>query len=129
SLFTPALIGLLAACPASAFPPGPTPQVPDGGGPPGPFPNTSVTAVNVLARGSSTGFNSSVEVTGFEGQGPIPWAINRYNRGDFALRLAPANPTAADANTLNKGFIEFSSAADAPLPENQCWRPHPALGV
>src|SRR4029453_14519629 len=82
SLFTPALIGLLAAWPASAFPPGPTPQVPDGGGPPRPFPNPSVTAVNVLARGSSTGFNSSVEVTGFEGQGPIPWTINRYNRGD-----------------------------------------------
>jgi hypothetical protein len=45
------------------------------------------------------------------------------------MRLAPANPAAADANTLNMGFIEFSSANNASLAENQSWRPHPALGV
>ena len=119
----------LIASPAGAFPPGPTPVVPDGGGAPGAYPNTSVTAVNVLARGSSTDFNGNVEITGFEGQGPIPWTITKYNRGDFAMRLAPANPTAANANTLNQGFIDFTAAANAALPENQSWRPHPLRGV
>ncbi len=118
-----------AAIPSLAAPAGPVPQVPPGGGPPGPFPNTSVTAVNVIAKGSSNAYDGNVEITGFDGQGPVPWTINRYNRGDFAMRLAPANSAAANANTLNLGFIEFSSADDASLPENQAWRPHAALGV
>ncbi|MCX8107245.1 MAG: hypothetical protein N3G20_00410 [Verrucomicrobiae bacterium] len=88
-----------------AVPPGPTPQIPEGGGPPGPFPNTSVSAVNVIAKGSTV-FDSRVEVPGFEGQGPIPWSLNRYNRGDFALRLSPGDPVAALEN-LNRGFIDF----------------------
>ncbi len=93
------------------------------------FPNSSVSGVNVIAKGNASAFNSSVEITGFDGDGPIPWTINRYNRGDFAMRLSPANPTAADANVLNKGFIEFNGVADASLPENQVWRPHPRLGI
>lgn len=124
---------LLAVClagfPANAFPPGPTPVVPVGGGPPGAFPNTSVSAVNVVAKGSASGFTGDVEITGFEGQGPIRWTINRYNRGDFAMRLAPANPAGADGNTLNKGFIQFNGANDAALAENQSWRPNALLGV
>src|SRR5687768_14396802 len=71
-----------------AAPAGPVPQIPEGGGAPGPFPNTSVSGVNVIARGS-TEFNSNVEIVGFDGQGPIPWSVNRYNRGDIALRLSP----------------------------------------
>lgn len=117
------------AIPVSAFPPGPTPQVPAGGGPPGAFPNTSVSAVNVVARGNSAAFDGRVEITAFEGRGPIPWTISRYNRGDFAMRLAPANPAGADANTLNMGFIDFLGANDASRAENQAWRPHPRLGV
>ncbi|HWQ93500.1 MAG TPA: hypothetical protein VN673_17670, partial [Clostridia bacterium] len=113
---------------AQAAPPGPTPQVPAGGGPPGAFPNSSVTAVNVQAKGG-TPFNGNVEITGYEGNGPVPWTVTKYNRGDIAMRFAPANPAGADANTLNKGFIDFTSADDASLPENQSWRPHRALGV
>lgn len=109
-----------------AAPAGPTPQVPDGGAAPGPFPNTSVTGVNVIAKGSTT-FNSSVEVTGLDGSGPIPWSVNRYNRGDFALRLAPGNPTAALDN-LNQGFIEFGDGSPS-IAANQAWRPSPAFGV
>src|SRR5688572_15788558 len=112
-----------------AAPAGPVPQVPAGGGPPGAFPNASVSAVNVIAKGSSNAFDGNVEITGFDGQGPIPWTITKYNRGDFAMRLAPANPTAADGNTLNRGFVDFTSANDAALAENQSWRPHPAMGV
>ena len=114
---------------AIAAPPGPTPQVPVGGGPPGAFPNTSVSGVNVVAKGNTNGFDGRVEIAGFEGDGPIQWGINRYNRGDFAVRLSPANPTAADGNTLNKGFVDFGGTSDAALPENQVWRPHPRLGV
>jgi hypothetical protein len=96
---------------------------------PGPFPNTSVSAVNVIARGSSTAFNGNVEIVGYEGQGPIPWTVTKYNRGDIAMRLAPANPAAADANTLNRGFVDFTTPTDSFVAEAQSWRPHPRFGV
>jgi hypothetical protein len=44
------------------------------------------------------------------------------------MRL-PANSSAADANTLNKGFIDFTTATDASVAEAQSWRPNPVLGV
>lgn len=116
----------LAAGVLQGAPAGPTPTVPEGGGLPGAFPNTSVTGVNVLAKGSTT-FNSSVEVTGLDGQGPIRWTVNRYNRGDFALRLSPGDPVAALGN-LNQGFIEFGDGAVS-LPASQAWRPSRDFGV
>lgn len=109
-----------------AAPAGPQPQIPDGGGAPGPFPNTSVSGVNVIARGSTT-FNSSVEIPGLNGQGPIPWTVNRYNRGDIALRLSPGNPVAALTN-LNLGFIEFGDNSPA-IAAHQAWRPQPQFGI
>jgi hypothetical protein len=45
------------------------------------------------------------------------------------MRPAPVNPAAANANILNLGFIDFGGASDAAAPENQSWRPHPALGI
>lgn len=121
------LVPLLALAPALvAAPPGPTPQIPEGGGPPGPFPNTSVTAVNVVAKGG-TEFGGSVEVTGFNGQGPIPWSLNRYNRGDFAMRLSPGDPVAALGN-LNQGFIEFGDNSPG-VAASQSWRPSPWFGI
>ncbi|MCP5519036.1 MAG: hypothetical protein H7A45_17470 [Verrucomicrobiales bacterium] len=120
------LAGLFLAPVVLAAPSGPEPQVPEGGGAPGAFPNTSVSAVNVVARGSSV-FNSSVEVTGFDGQGPIAWSCNRYNRGDFAMRLSPGDPAAALGN-LNQGFIEFGDNSPG-IAASQAWRPTPALGV
>lgn len=132
-LCTRSIGGCLAAVVVSvaataAPPPGPTPQVPAGGGPPGAFPNGSVAAVNVNSRGGAT-FDGNVEMAGFEGMGPIPWTVTKYNRGDIAMRLAPANPANANANTLGKGFIDFTSADDAALAENQSWRPHAQFGV
>lgn len=118
---------LLAAGSLLAAPAGPTPQIPEGGAAPGAFPNTSVSGVNVIAKGSSTGFNSNVEVTGFDGHGPIPWTVNRYNRGDLALRLAPGNPTAALGN-LNQGFIEFGDNSPG-VAASQAWRPSRDFGV
>lgn len=106
---------------------GPAPVVPEGVTAPGLYPNRGVTGVNVIAKGS-TAFDSNVEVTGFEGSGPVPWSINRYNRGDFAMRLAPADPVAAAA-VMNLGFIQFNGASNAALPENQAWRPSANLGV
>ncbi|MHC1763931.1 MAG: hypothetical protein AB9869_06430 [Verrucomicrobiia bacterium] len=119
-LFCPAALGAL---------PGPTPVVPEGGGAPGAYPNSSASGINVVAKGSASGFTSDVEVPAIEGQGPIPWVINRYNRGDFAMRLAPADSAAANANTLNKGFTQFNGANDASLPENHAWRPDASRGV
>lgn len=109
-----------ASLPAFSAPPGPTPQIPEGGGPPGAFPNTSVSAVNVIAKGSTT-FDGSVDVAGLDGSGPIAWSVNRYNRGDLALRLAPGNPTAALGN-LGQGFIEFGDSSPG-IPASQAWRP------
>ncbi len=118
--------GLVCALCAHAAPPGPTPQIPDGGGAPGPFPNTSVSAVNVIAKGSAT-FSGAVDVPGLAGQGPIPWSVNRYNRGDFAMRLSPGDAEAA-LNNLNQGFIEFGDSAVS-IPASQAWRPSPLLGI
>ncbi len=123
---TVTVASLLGLVPTLAAPPGPTPQIPEGGAAPGPFPNTSVSAVHVIAKGSPT-FNSNVEITGLGGQGPISWSANRYNRGDIALRLSPGNPTEALSN-LGAGFIEFADAAPG-LAANQAWRPGPNLGV
>lgn len=123
---TTAAVALMMSLPLLAAPSGPTPQVPDGGGAPGAFPNTSVTGVNVIAKGSTT-FNSSVEVTGVEGNGPIPWSVNRYNRGDIALRLSPGDPVAALSN-LGQGFIEFGDSGPG-VAASQAWRPSPAFGV
>lgn len=117
---------VLTATSILAAPAGPTPQVPDGGGAPGAFPNSSVTGVNVRARGSTV-FNGSVDVPGLEGQGPIPWSVNRYNRGDLALRLAPGDPAAALGN-LNQGFIEFGDSSPG-VAASQAWRPTPAMGI
>ncbi|MCB1127439.1 MAG: hypothetical protein KDM81_13165, partial [Verrucomicrobiae bacterium] len=104
----------------------PEPQVPDGGGLPGPYPNTSVSGVNVLAKGSTV-FNSNVEITGFDGQGPIPWSVNRYNRGDIALRISPGDPVAALGN-LNQGFIDFADSSPG-LAASQAWRPGRSAGI
>jgi hypothetical protein len=110
-----------------AAPGGPAPQVPDGAAAPGVFPNGSVSSVNVLAKGSAEAFDARVEITGFDGQGPIPWSINRYNRGDFSLRLSPGDPAVA-LESLNLGFREYAETSVG-LAANQAWRPHPALGV
>jgi hypothetical protein len=119
TLFT-CVAGVLMAAPA-----GPTPQIPEGGGAPGAYPNTSVTAVNVIAKGSTT-FNSNVEITGFDGQGPIDWSITKYNRGDLAMRFAPADSAAAVTN-LNQGFIDFTDNAAGAA--SQAWRPSRSRGV
>lgn len=117
---------LFCAVGLNAAPVAPTPQIPEGGSAPGAFPNTSVSGINVIARGSTT-FDSNVDVSGLEGQGPIPWSINRYNRGDIALRLSPGNPTAA-LGSLGQGFIEFADTS-AGLPASHAWRPQPQFGV
>lgn len=124
SLFLALVLPALAHGAAS----GPTPQVPAGGGPPGPFPNATVSAVNVVAKGSAT-FNSNVEIKAYDGQGPVRWTVTKYNRGDISMRLAPANADAADANTLDRGFVDFTSATDAAVAECQSWRPSPVRGV
>ncbi len=124
-LSSPAL--LLATSSLLAAPAGPEPQIPEEGGAPGAFPNTSVSGVNVIAKGSSSGFDGSVEITGLDGQGPISWSVNRYNRGDIALRLSPGDPVAALDN-LNQGFIDFADNSPG-LAANQAWRPSQAFGV
>lgn len=127
-LCTPQAVVILLSAAASsmAAPAGPTPQVPEGGAAPGAFPNTSVSAVNVVAKGGAT-YDGTVDVSGLEGNGPIPWTVNRYNRGDFALRLAPGNP-AASLENLGRGAIEFGDNSPG-VAASQAWRPSPEFGV
>jgi hypothetical protein len=118
SLSSVALISAAAA-------PGPEPIVPEGGLSPGPYPNFSVTGANWVARGG-TEFNGNVEMD-LEENGPIPWSITRYNRGDFAVRLSPRDPIAARSN-LGQGFTEVQNALASEAP-GQAWAPHHARGI
>src|SRR5687767_1057112 len=116
-------LGLTNASFAAAT--GPLVIVPDGGQDPGPYPNTSVSAANWVARGGPT-YDGNVEMN-LEENGPIPWSITRYNRGDFAIRISPRDPVAARAN-LNQGFTEVLNASAAEAP-GQAWTPHRNRGV
>lgn len=99
--------------------------VPAGGGAPGDYPTTSVTAANWTAAGGTT-YDSTVAVDLLE-QGPIPWAVSKYNRGDFSVKLSPFDATAARAN-LNKGFIDFNNS-DATSGPGRSWSPIPDVGI
>jgi len=104
---------------------GPEPQVPDGGQPPGPFPGNTVGAANWVAE-SGTTFDGTVSI-GLDGQGPIPWSISRYNRGDFAVRLSPLDPTAAQDNF---GILQdFPGEGTAAIPSEQAWTPNAEAGI
>lgn len=104
---------------------GPALVIPEGGLPPGPFPGNSVSAANWVAQGGPT-FDATVSI-GQDGQGPIPWSNSRYNRGDFAVRLSPLDPTAAQDNF---GVLqEFPGEGTAAIPSEQAWRPTPEVGV
>lgn len=104
---------------------GPEPVAPEGGVLPGPFPGNTVGAANWVASAGPT-FDANVSV-GLEGQGPIPWSISRYNRGDFAVRLSPADPAAAQDNF---GVLqEFTGEGSAAIPSEQAWIPNSEAGV
>ena len=75
---------------------GPDPVAPDGGSLPGPFPGNTVGAANWVAS-SGTTFDGTVSIA-LDGQGPIPWSMSRYNRGDFAVRLSPLDPAGSQDN-------------------------------
>lgn len=104
---------------------GPDPIVPEGGMPPGPFPGDTVGAANWIAS-SGTSFDGTVAI-GLEGQGPIPWSMSRYNRGDFAVRLSPLDPTAAQDNF--DVLQEFPGEGSAAIPSEQAWSPNAEAGI
>ena len=104
---------------------GPDPQVPAGSKPPGPYPVNTVGAANWVAS-SGTTFDATVSI-GLEGQGPIPWSMSRYNRGDFAVRLSPLDPIGAQDNF---GLLQdFPGGGLGDVPEEQVWRPSNDAGV
>ena len=71
---------------AAETPAGPTPQIPNEAEAvgPGPFPNTSVTAVSYQVDASNVtehgGFDKDEVIFRLEGQGPIPWTLSHYAR-------------------------------------------------
>ena len=111
---------------APPYPPCAEPVVAAGGSPPGPCPNYSVSAANWVARDNTAGFTGDVEMN-LEGNGPIPWSIVRYNRGDFAVRLSPANPAGAREN-LGLGFTQYGNS-DTTQASGQAWGPDREKGI
>lgn len=104
---------------------GADPVAPDGGVLPGPFPGNTVGAANWVAS-SGTTFDGTVSI-GLEGQGPIPWSMSRYNRGDFAVRLSPADPAGAQDNF---GILQdFGGEGTGAIPSEQAWSPRAEAGV
>jgi len=104
---------------------GPDPVAPDGGTLPGPFPSNTVGAANWIASSGNT-FDGTTSI-GLEGQGPIPWSISRYNRGDFAVRLSPADATAAQDNF--DILQDFPGEGTAAIPSEQAWIPNAEAGI
>jgi len=70
-------------------------------------------------------FDSNVEVTGFNGHGPIPWSLNRYNRGDFPCASRPETrwrPRQPEPGVHRvRGQLTGCAAS-------QAWRPSPLFG-
>jgi hypothetical protein len=108
----------------STINPGPAPIVPAPGGPPGRYPNFSVTAANWIAS-SGTDYNGAT-LLDLAGEGPIPWSCSKLNRGDFAVRLSPADPVGARHNLGVLADWGNSLATDA---SGQAWRPNREAGV
>ncbi len=104
---------------------GPEPVAPDGGVLPGPYPGNTVGAASWVAGGGNT-FDSTASI-GQVGQGPIPWSISRYNRGDFAVRLSPADPAATQDNF--DILQEFNGDGTAAIPSEQAWIPNAEAGI
>jgi hypothetical protein len=104
---------------------GPEPVAPDGGTLPGPFPGNTVGAASWITSGG-TAFDATASI-GQVGQGPIPWSISRYNRGDFAVRLSPADPTAAQDNF--NILQDFPGEGTAAIPSEQAWIPNSEAGI
>ncbi|MBI4325091.1 MAG: CHRD domain-containing protein [Chloroflexi bacterium] len=107
-----------------AQPAAPEPQVPNGGQPPGEYPNKSVTAAAWVAFGDTT-FDGRAGVN-LDGQGPIPWSITRYNRGDFAVRL---NPRDAEGAKAGFGIVQEYQDPTSDQASAHSWRPHRDRGV
>lgn len=123
---------------------GPAPVVPEGGVAPGPFPNTTVTAALWVMDASNVtqwdGADQDEIIMTLDGEGPIPWTNTRWNEGDTAPRLSPADAEAAQAN-LGSLPSEFTAAfsgyqwqqdqqINGGWPANAgAWRPNREVGV
>ncbi|HRI15947.1 MAG TPA: hypothetical protein PLX89_23355 [Verrucomicrobiota bacterium] len=135
------------------FPPATTVNgAPAGDDAPGPFPNTSVSAVNWTVSLPADGIGFSADLTesgpivwntgGFgtisrdillsiDGQqGPIPFSISRYACGALDLGISPQDPVAAQENlgpySNPKRIRSTPQATSAPA---QAWFPSPRYGV
>jgi hypothetical protein len=123
---------------------GPSPIVPEGGLPPGPFPNQSVTAVLWGMDASNVtqwdGVDQDEVILTIKGEGPVRWSNTRWNEGDHAPRLSPSDPEAAQANLgflpsdFTAAFAGYQWQQDQALnggwPANAgAWRPNRELGV
>jgi hypothetical protein len=120
-------VGRAVTSPFSAYTtPTPAPVIPSGGGAPGPYPSFSVSSANWIALGNEN-YDPGDVLFDLAENGPIPWSASRYNRADFAVRLSPANSTAARTN-LNIGYTQVANetAADA---SGQAWAPNREAGI
>ena len=103
---------------------GPAPEVPEGGGMPGRYPDFSVTSVNWICQGDVD--YDGQTLLDIDSQGPVAWSCTKINRGDFAVRLSPADPAAARHNLGTLADWGNSLSSDA---SGMVWRPHREKGV
>ena len=83
-----------------------------------------MTAANWIAT-SGTTYDGNADLD-LDGEGPVAWSCTKINRGDFAVRLSPADPVAARHNLGVLQDWGNSLASDA---SGQVWRPSREAGV
>ncbi len=123
---------------------GPSPIVPEGGVPPGDYPNRTVTAVLWGMDASNVtqwdGVDQDEVIMTIKGEGPVRWSNTRWNEGDHAPRLSPSLPDAAQTNlgvlpsTLTAAFEGYKWEQDQSVnggwPATAgAWRPNREVGV
>jgi len=128
---------------SAEIPLGPSPIVPTEAEAigPGPFPNTSVTAVSYEVDASGvtehSGFDKDEVIFRLEGQGPIPWTLSQYGQAIISPRIGPAEEATSGLN-INQDPFEVVYKGNGYQWENDklywspvaaAWRPHPSVGV
>eukprot|EP00270_Netrium_digitus_P020317 TRINITY_DN8325_c0_g5_i2.p1 TRINITY_DN8325_c0_g5~~TRINITY_DN8325_c0_g5_i2.p1 ORF type:complete len:557 (-),score=147.83 TRINITY_DN8325_c0_g5_i2:52-1722(-) len=99
---------------------------------PYPFLGVTVSGLSVMMNASLVreydGADKNNIVVDIKGQGPLPWSLARWNRGDFAPRLAPRHPYAQPNLGIPGGANGFRTEDPKSFPA-QAWRPTVNRGV
>eukprot|EP00897_Mesotaenium_endlicherianum_P002411 jgi/Mesen1/2198/ME000152S01285 len=97
-----------------------------------PYVGATVTGAKILMDASQVtaydGPDKDNIIVDIVAQGPVPWSISRFNRGDFSPRLQPRHPYAQSNLGVPAGKLGFA-ASDSKDFSAQAWRPSIERGV